>query len=411
MNERWIVKEGKTWVDEGIITEEQYNKIVAKYPADTKRGIGLIPIFASILIGLGILSFIASNWDGISPAFRLILLLVIMFAFYTTGHSQLSKGNNNLGKAFIALGITSFGASLILLGQTFHFVSYDARTFAIWSLPAIVYLLTLRGRLFFFLSFAILTGGQLYAISEFSSFSYLILVLFGAALGWYAYKEKDRKIPWFYAAGLTLHLFLFSTQLEENWLWFLILVLSLYAAADVAKDKFAAPLRFFASGSAFFVSLFLYFLLTNEASERHYPEPLWYAIAFVFFMGISLYLKKQKGTLQAGYKNWLLFVPWFYLSYAVGEFTAGIIYLIAAFLFSGIVLSEGYQKEKRPQINLGIALFLLVTFIAYINLAWSFMPKSLFFLIGGVLLFALYFFLQKKKKDVLEEGGASNEKK
>ncbi|MDM5197662.1 GDYXXLXY domain-containing protein [Fictibacillus enclensis] len=75
-----------------------------------------------------------------------------------------------------------------------------------------------------------------------------------------------------------------------------------------------------------------------------------------------------------------------------------------------MLLSEGYRTEQRYQINWGIILFLLVTFIAYINLAWSFMPKSLFFLIGGILLFALYFFLQKKKKDVLEERGTPHEK-
>lgn len=48
-----VRERGKKWVAENIISEEQYRLIVAKYKDNhSQRGIGLIPIFASILIGL-----------------------------------------------------------------------------------------------------------------------------------------------------------------------------------------------------------------------------------------------------------------------------------------------------------------------------------------------------------------------
>ncbi|MCK6255848.1 DUF2157 domain-containing protein [Fictibacillus sp. KIGAM418] len=412
MSDKWLIKEGKTWVQDGIITEEQYKQILSKYPdGHSKQGIGLIPVFASILIGLGILSFIASNWDGISPLYRLVLLIAVLSVFYTAGHVRLKKGNPVLGRAFIALGIASFGAGLILLGQTFHFVSYDARTFIIWSVPALLYLYLFRGKLLFFISFAILTGGQLYALSEFSSYSYVILILFAIGLGWFVSASKDKLLTWFFSAGLVLHLVLYALTLEDNWLWLIVILIGLYAAAEGLNQNLASPLRFFTTGAAFITSLLLYFFLTNTASSLDYPDPLWFGIIYILLFAAVISLIMKKGTFSSFLKTGLLFFPWFYFTFLIGEFTAGIIYLISAFLFSGLLLTEGYQKEERSQINWGIILFLIVTFIAYINLAWSFMPKSLFFLIGGILLFALYFFLQKKKRDVLEEGGDSHEKK
>ncbi|MDN4075768.1 DUF2157 domain-containing protein [Fictibacillus terranigra] len=412
MNDKWLVKEGKEWVKEGIITEEQYNKILSKYPdSHSKRGTGLLPVFASILIGLGILSFIASNWDGISPPFRLVLLIAVLIAFYTVGHNRLERGNPALGRGLITLGIVSFGAGIILIGQTFHFVSYDARTFVIWSIPALLYLYLLRGKLLFFVSFALLTGGQLYALSEFSSYSYMILILFAIGLGCFVYTSKEKLLTWFFAGGLVLHLFFYALTLEDHWVWLVVILVGLYTAAEGLKENLASPLRFFTAAAAFITSLILYFTLTNTSSSLDYPDPVWFGIIFVLLFAAAFFIKMKSGTLTSFLKMGVLLVPWFYLSPFIGEFSAGIIYLIASFLFSGFVLSEGYQKEERSLINWGIILFLLVTFIAYINLAWSFMPKSLFFLIGGILLLALYFFLQKKKRNVLEEGGDSHEEK
>ncbi|MDN4526972.1 DUF2157 domain-containing protein [Fictibacillus fluitans] len=413
MNDQWLEKEGKKWVEESIISEDQYRLILAKYEDNhSQRGIGLIPIFASILIGLGILSFIAANWGGITPPFRLALLIAVLCICYGLGHTFLQKGKQALGHSFIALGIASFGASLILLGQTYHFVSYDARTFIIWSLPALIYLYFLKGRLLFFLTFAILTGGQIYTLTEFSSYSYLLLILFGLGLGWFALNEKNRLFTRFFAAGFVLHLVFLAGTLNENWLWLVVILLGVYSLSEWLESILRSSLKFFASAAAFGVNLVLYFSLTNAPPETmEYPEPLWFLIVFILLAAFLIYSRMKAGTLSAVLKSGILFIPWFYLATFTGNVAVGILYLIVAFLFSGLLLSEGYRTEQRYQINWGIILFLLVTFIAYINLAWSFMPKSLFFLIGGILLFALYFFLQKKKKDVLEEGGIHHEKK
>ncbi|SDN36921.1 Uncharacterized membrane protein [Fictibacillus solisalsi] len=413
MNDQWLEKEGKKWVAENIISEEQYRLIVAKYKDNhSQRGIGLIPIFASVLIGLGILSFIAANWSGITPPFRLILLIAVLGICYGLGHAFLQKDKEALGQSFIGLGLATFGASLILLGQTYHFVSYDARTFIIWSVPALIYLNFLRGRLLFFLTFAILTGGQIYTLTEFSSYSYVLLILFGLGLGWFVLNEKNRLYIRFFSAGFILNLGFLAGTLDENWLWLIVILLGVYSLSEWLEQGLGSSLKFFASAAAFVINLVLYFTLTNSSSDPFdYPEPLSFLLIFILLAAFLIFSRMKKGTLPALIKSGILFSPWFYLSIFIGNLAVGILYLIVAFVFSGLLLSEGYRTEQRYQINWGIILFLLVTFIAYMNLAWAFMPKSLFFLIGGILLFALYFFLQKKKKDVLAERRTQHEKK
>ena len=70
-----------------------------------KRAIGIIPILGSILVGLGILSFVAANWQDIAPLARLVMICVIMAGFYIAGERFLKKDHEKLGVALIGLGL------------------------------------------------------------------------------------------------------------------------------------------------------------------------------------------------------------------------------------------------------------------------------------------------------------------
>jgi len=73
------------------------------------------------------------------------------------------------------------------------------------------------------------------------------------------------------------------------------------------------------------------------------------------------------------------------------------------FLFSLYVLWRGYSEEWRMKINIGTVLFIATTMIAYFKLTWSFMDKSLFFIIGGVLLLLLGWLLNRRRQIFLTE--------
>ena len=51
--------------------------------------------------------------------------------------------------------------------------------------------------------------------------------------------------------------------------------------------------------------------------------------------------------------------------------------------------------------TLGIVLFILTMAVAYFKLTWGFMDKSLFFLLGGILLLGLSWYLQRRAAQTL----------
>ncbi|UUZ84481.1 LPXTG cell wall anchor domain-containing protein [Paenibacillus sp. P26] len=129
-------------------------------------------------------------------------------------------------------------------------------------------------------------------------------------------------------------------------------------------------------------------------------EPLYYMAALVILFGISLAGKLRSGR-TAGALEWILLFPFLYLQQGVE-----IAYLAALFLFSLYVLWRGYAEEWRFKINFGTVLFIGGTLVAYGKLTWDFMDKSVFFLIGGLLLLGLSWLLNRRKKQFFHDHDA-----
>lgn len=408
MNQKWMRHEGQKWVEEKIITSDQLDRIVSRY-SDSKeqnKFTGILPVLASILIAIGILSFIASNWGEIPPLVRLSLLIVIMASFYLTGERFIKKGNETLGTSLNLLGIVTFGASIILLGQTFHLTAVDARLFVFWSLPAVYYLFRDRHKLFFLLLIVLTIGGQLYSMGEFNSFSYLLFLLFLISVGGFVFLYPRRKETLLFTLGVSVQVLLFIIVEDLNLLWFFLFGFAFYTAGLwVDKPVFKQSFNRIGSLIGFGFAYGLYFTLTNEfTSEFELPNTALYLPLLIVIIGLAI-IGKRKEKLFLYLWELLIFVPFFYLVKAADLLMVGLLYLVVMFVYSGFMLAEGYRNEKRSQINFGIVLFLLVCLMGYFNLAWDFMPKSVFFLLGGILLFILNAFLQRKKKQILRNGG------
>src|SRR5690606_41806800 len=84
MSRKWLEKEGRRWLGLQIITQEQLEQILKLYPSK-KFGIGVLPIFGGLLVGLGVLTFVAANWQEIPQWFRLGLIIAVMCGFYWSG--------------------------------------------------------------------------------------------------------------------------------------------------------------------------------------------------------------------------------------------------------------------------------------------------------------------------------------
>jgi uncharacterized membrane protein len=399
MSTKWLTREGERWVEEEIVTREQLERIRALY-GKKERSVGLLPIFGGLLLGLGVLSFVAANWQALPNEFRIALLLAVMLGFYGTGWRSKERGNPHLGTALIGVGLFAFGGSLILVGQMFHMVAYSAFTLVIWSAAGAALTYILHSRYLFMVTLALSTIAQIYSLSTFETFSFPAFAVLTLGLVWFVRGRRSALLTALWSLGIVVHSLLLVLSYELKFGWFFVPLLLLYAAGDLLlSGRERTALQTPPLAAAFVFGLVMVFFdwdhRAHWGSELQVDPAVFLpvALALLLLSGYAKYRRGDVGTLT----DWLLFVP---LLYAPSHMLA-LLYLAVLFLFSVITLLQGYSDESGARINVGMLLFLLTTMTAYFKLTWAFMDKSVFFLIGGSLLLALSWLLNRRKRQVL----------
>ncbi|WP_164985117.1 DUF2157 domain-containing protein [Ammoniphilus sp. CFH 90114] len=377
-------------MEKSIITHEQYEEIIKLYPESPRRISQILPILASILIGLSLLTFVASNWDGIPQITRLAILTVTMISFYTSGYTLYKKGHQWLGQGLLSLGVVSFGASMILVGQMFHLVAYDARVFVLWALAGLGLLYLYRKPVFFLLASVLIFSGQIYSFSSFSTISWTLLLLTGIGLGKFAYQDVNPLSGWVLSILLHIQAVLLIISRDIAWSWVAFVPLGLYAIGmflrrkPIAQGFLVLPTIF-----SFFFSMLMVFI-----HEHVYDSAEFITSPFAYFIGFIAVLLVVLWQGHGNKGKWLpliLFLPFFFLTHG------DVAYLISMFVFSAILIFYGDHQYDAVTARIGVFLFMLSSFIGYIQLAWDFLDKSFFFLIGGLLLFSIHWILKKRR--------------
>ncbi|MFC5653833.1 DUF2157 domain-containing protein [Paenibacillus solisilvae] len=401
MSRKWLEHEGRSWTEKGIITSEQYKRILDLYPVQ-KRAAGLIPILGSILVGLGILSFIAANWQDIPQLVRLIMICVIMAGFYAAGDRFLKKDHEKLGAALMGLGLASFGAGIVLVGQMFHLQAYGVSSFIVWGCAGLTLTFLVHSRYLFLFTLLIFTGLQWYNATEFNTFSFISLAIMIIGLGYYWMKRPDALLGWCLALSFAVQSIMLVASHDWPFTWFFVPIWLLYALADWSRERKAVyPFQAVPLVAAFAFNLFIVMFWNKDDSYSFHDnisaQPLWYVLSLLVLLAVSLGGKFKYKRLSSSL-DFILAIPFFYLSTGVDAS-----YLLTLFLFSLYLLWRGYAEEWNVKINLGTLLFLCSTMAAYGKLAWDFMDKSVFFILGGIILLGLSWFLNRRKKQFLEE--------
>ena len=396
MNERkWLTKEGPKWVEKGLIQKEQLDGILSIYGNKSNN---LLPILASILIGLGVLTFVASNWGEMSDVFRLTLLCAALVGFHSIGAYQVQKGSLNVGVAWIGIGTLSFGAGIFLTAQMFHIVSYNASAFILWTLFSLLTYLVLPNKYFYLLTLTIGTSGVIYSSVSLQSFSFLLAFLVIVGIGALTFKEDEDLFYQLYALSVSITSITFLVAYDLTYIWMTLVFLFLYGVSEVIqKEKVQHAFKNSSIIGIILLTFAHVFLLDDllRYDEVIRPDQISYFLLLVVFVGMIAWSSYSHNK-QRNWIDLILFAPLF----LIGE-NADIFYLLLAFGYSLYILVQGYQEESPSQINRGTFLFLISTLVAYIQLAWAFLPKSMFFLAGGILLLILSWYLERRRRDWL----------
>lgn len=391
MKRRELEREGKAWIKEGIITEEQLQQIL-----DRKQETGpnyLIVLFAVLLTGLGFLTFIMSDWAREPHLSRVLIILFFTFFFYGFGDVMYRKNKDMYGISFILLGYIVFGSGLLLVIDIYQVIVFSAWPLAIWTFVGFMLYIVYRHPLILSVALLIGTAGQLYSGMDFFAFNWVIFILTVIGAGYFAYQEKKQLFYYLLAISFSLQSIVFIATIFEHYYWYLIPALLLYiSGVYLAKEGLQTPIGTIALYSVFLFGMYQTFLLQDEWYAPQIPEfELSFIIVWLVSYTLAVFLKWSAGK-RDGIIDLILFLPIVFMPFAY------ILSLIVLFIFSLGWVFIGYKKNNQQEIRRGTVAFLLSTLTVYIQYAWDALDKSLFFFVGGILLFLISFIMESQRR-------------
>lgn len=147
---RQLRQETSQWLEEGLIDTSQYNQISQRYEFDAldvaarDRFVAIFIGLGSVLLGLGVITFVAANWQDIPRLVRVILLLTLFIGVNVGGYflwrqpvaafNGRQRWVHRLGEGLLLLGGLILGANLALMGQIFHQSGSPSGLFLIWAI-------------------------------------------------------------------------------------------------------------------------------------------------------------------------------------------------------------------------------------------------------------------------------------
>ncbi|GAA4044505.1 hypothetical protein GCM10022409_33210 [Hymenobacter glaciei] len=398
MSRKFLDTESPGWVTDGLISEAQRQQLLARYPQQAPA-LGLLPILGSVLVGLSGLSVVAANWQGLPTALRLALLLASLMGSYAAGSYFLRRGNPDLGHGLIGLGLILFGASIILTSQLYQLVGYDASGLLAWVVAGVGLSYVYGSRLLVLLTVLIGAAVQTYCVESLGIFSYVTAWLIAGGLGYYWWRRPDVVGSYVLAAGLLWQAGLLIIVLHAKITWFFVPTMLIYAAGDWQPNRLGG--RALQVPPLVAAYLFMFGLAIFGEADAYAnvlrPPLLPYLGALGAVLALSVAGKRARGRL-ASLPDWLLLLPGFYLS---GGLSLAVATLVVLYAHAGSVLTRANRDHDPEQLTIGAVLFVAATAVAYFKLTWGFMDKSLFFLIGGILLLGLSWYLRRRNAQVL----------
>jgi uncharacterized membrane protein len=238
-----LKQELQIWQADGLISTEQSSAISQRYRLDqmvresTNRLLFVIYIIGAVLIGAGVISFVAAHWDEITPSVKVALIVAFMLTVHIAGFYlwKVSAKSPRLGHALIVLGTLVFGANIGLMAQIFHIKSNFYNGFFAWAIGAVI---------------------MAYAIESFPNVVIAILVSFIGFCGWMVDNPQSFCYYPFVAAAVFLPFAFRCRSVQAFSLSLLaigvsVVVCAWFGSEEIASFGLAAPgaaLLFFACG-------------------------------------------------------------------------------------------------------------------------------------------------------------------
>lgn len=341
----FLQKEFSFWQQQGKLNEDEANDLLALYETKSANVLRLLLVFGAILVGVGILSFIAGNWSGLTPLFKFFLILLGFLLFYVLGF-KLESNYEKTARSMYYIGAAIYGAGIFLIGQTFHLQHTVYSDFLLWAIGILPLAYYLKDQLIAVFAAAFLLIYSFTAFDGTGIAPYWLLILL-PLLFWMNEKRMGRKHSLFVMTALLTAAFignmLQSVSAEE---WIILLIIFVLGV-----------------------------LLALFPVDHYRTSSLWTGSVLFGLTGISLTF------------------PFFWRFFHIGF---DISYIFAAVFI--IIIMYFLKMGSLPAIIITCA----VIYRYYADISYDFMPKSLFFIISGLLLIGFGFWFEKSRRETVK---------
>lgn len=408
-----------SWVREQLIEPEQAQKIRERHgllSADTggfDRVVKLFTLTGALLAGTGTLLMIASNWEEIPRVFRLILIFSGLIGLYGTGYyfQFIKKNYLRLGEALIFCGTLFFGGAIWLVAQIYQIESEYHLGMLVWGMGAFSVAVFTQSR------FTLLASSVMLAFWNFwrcdagqgPNFYYLAVL---AALLWGSFKLFSKITVFSVLAGFLIWLgagFLDSYSFsgpEAFLLFFLTGILFLLASQlheALSRPFFSPVYRITGIAVLAFISYLSTFSFLDDLPSKE--KAFFYLPIFIFLLAaqgsLLIFFKRQKKMIyEAGLTVLSLIFALIYL-FSQSHLAVVIAGNLFVLTLSLSVMASGYLNHEKSLVNAGFVIFILHFFTRYLDWAWNYLPRAVFFLTAGIVLLAGGTLLEKKRRRLL----------
>ena len=152
---RQLRQETEKWWQEGLIDASLYHRLSERYQfsqietAASNRFVAILLGLGGILLGLGMITFVAANWQRWPREFRVFLLMSIFVGVNATGfylwrRPEFKPGLQRLGHGLLLTGALILGANMALMSQMFHQSGQAYELYFIWGLGVVAMAYSLR---------------------------------------------------------------------------------------------------------------------------------------------------------------------------------------------------------------------------------------------------------------------------
>lgn len=406
--QKLIAQEIETWTVEKLIGEELSATLLARYPLKEQKAnvSGALSLIGSILVGLGALLFIASNWQHMAVGIKLLVIVTATIAAQYFGwRFKFEPGNRpKLGSALLILGCLFYGGGIWLIAQIFNIDTNFADGILLWAIGTLATTLVVRTVPLACLS-SILLAFWAFAKLDFAGSTdptkLMQLVYFFISFGTstaIARMVKSRAVTWIALLTGGAWMLVWSATNQALLLWGLA-TFGTYLWHRERQTKYASPFLYVSTAS-FLGSL----LFATFDSYRHTGQTI-SQIAVPLFITVSVLLitawKLKRFKNEAIIALMLAIAGCLTYGYAEGavKITSNIL-LLATIV--GLIYTGLNRIQSAGLVNVAIVFFVFDVISRYFDFFFSMMDRSMFFIIGGVILMIVGSFAESSRRKLVE---------